>query len=462
MKTPVVTPLDRHVDLLALNTAFPDRYPFLLESVSRHARHGRYDILFVALPERLQLSHNGDVSGFTASKDDRDFLQTLDRWWQRERVVSPQAASLPFTGGWFLYLGYELAAQIEPTLALPAQTGSMLPVAMAVRCPAAVIRDHQQGISWIVCEREHAVLQQRLMKDLDVVNSMESRSGEVGISVLQEDHPSVYLDGVERIKRYILDGDVFQVNLSRAWRGNLETSSHYDHLYRQLRTHNPAPFAGICRFPHAAILSSSPERLVCVDRQRRVETRPIAGTHPRGISAPQDRQLSQQLLAHPKEKAEHIMLIDLERNDLGRICRPGTIHVDELLGLETYAHVHHIVSNISGELSPATTPGQVIRSVFPGGTITGCPKVRCMEIISELEQCTRGAYTGSMGYLNQDGSLDLNILIRTITVEGRHLTFRAGAGIVADSSALRELEETRSKALGMAQAIRSLQVQQAC
>ena len=461
MKTPAVIPLDSRVDLLALNTAFPDRYPYLLDSVSRHPRHGRYDILFVALPEQLQLSRHGIVSGNAMKDGDNDFLLSLDRWWQRERADSTPDSILPFTGGWFLYLGYELAAQIEPTLALPAQTDSLLPVAMAVRCPAAVINDHQQGTSCLVCEAGHETLLQRLLTDLTMANAATS-SAEGSISVLQEDHPSAYLHGVERIKRYIRDGDIFQVNLSRAWHGNLEASVGYDHVYRQLRTHNPAPFAGICRFPRAAILSSSPERLVRVDRRRRIETRPIAGTHPRGKSASLDRRLSQRLLAHPKEKAEHIMLIDLERNDLGRICRPGTIHVDELLGLETYAHVHHIVSNISGELSPATTPGQVIRSVFPGGTITGCPKVRCMEIISELEQCPRGAYTGSMGFLNLDGSLDLNILIRTITVEGRRLSFRAGAGIVADSSAQRELEETRSKALGMEQAIRSFQVLQPC
>jgi anthranilate synthase component 1 len=159
------------------------------------------------------------------------------------------------------------------------------------------------------------------------------------------------------------------------------------------------------------------------------------------------------LFAHPKERAEHIMLVDLERNDLGRICEAGTVEVNEMMVLESYAHVHHIVSNVQGQLRSDVTPGQAIAAVFPGGTITGCPKVRCMEIISELEQGPRGAYTGSFGYLNRDGSLDLNILIRTIVKQGNKVTFRAGSGIVADSDPEAELEETRAKAEGMLRAI---------
>jgi anthranilate synthase component 1 len=161
----------------------------------------------------------------------------------------------------------------------------------------------------------------------------------------------------------------------------------------------------------------------------------------------------QELRANPKERAEHVMLIDLERNDLGRICEAGTVEVDEFMALESYAHVHHIVSNVRGRLRPCVTPGQTVAAVFPGGTITGCPKVRCMEIIAELENAPRGAYTGSMGYLNRDGSMDLNILIRTLEIRGRNISFRAGAGIVADSVAERELEETRAKARGLINAL---------
>jgi len=184
-----------------------------------------------------------------------------------------------------------------------------------------------------------------------------------------------------------------------------------------------------------------------------VETRPIAGTRPRDEERQRDQAYSSELLAHPKERAEHVMLIDLERNDLGRISRPGSVEVNELMVLESFAHVHHIVSNVRGRLCAGVTPGEVIRAVFPGGTITGCPKVRCMEIIAELEGVGRGAYTGSMGYLNRDGSLDLNILIRTLVMAGGKVSFRAGAGIVADSVAERELEETRAKARGLLLAV---------
>ncbi len=201
-----------------------------------------------------------------------------------------------------------------------------------------------------------------------------------------------------------------------------------------------------------AILRSSPERLV-ERRGRLVQTRPIAGTRPRGTDAASDRGHAQKLLAHPKERAEHVMLIDLERNDLGRVAIPGSIAVDEFMGIESYAHVHHIVSNVRGEVRAETRPGEIIRAVFPGGTITGCPKVRCMEIIAELEGIGRGPYTGAIGYLNRNGDMDLNILIRSILREGNRVSIRTGAGIVADSVPARELEETRDKARGMIRAL---------
>jgi anthranilate synthase component 1 len=183
-----------------------------------------------------------------------------------------------------------------------------------------------------------------------------------------------------------------------------------------------------------------------------VETRPIAGTRARQGAADTDRPEQQELLANPKERAEHVMLIDLERNDLGRICTAGSVEVNEFMVTESYPHLHHIVSNVRGLLLPAMTPGAVLRAVFPGGTITGCPKYRCMQIIGELEHEPRGAYTGSLGYLNLNGDMDFNILIRTATLSGGALRFRAGAGIVADSDWQRELAETRAKAQGMLRA----------
>jgi len=196
------------------------------------------------------------------------------------------------------------------------------------------------------------------------------------------------------------------------------------------------------------VASSSPERLLRLC-DGVVETRPIAGTRPRGVDLASDAVLAGELIAHPKERAEHVMLVDLERNDLGRICQPGSVEVNESMVVESYAHVHHIVSNVRGRLQPGIGPGEAIRAVFPGGTITGCPKVRCMEIIQELEAGARGPYTGSMGWLGGSGDLDLNILIRSIEIAPGEARFRAGAGIVFDSVPEAELAETRAKARGL-------------
>jgi anthranilate synthase component 1 len=271
---------------------------------------------------------------------------------------------------------------------------------------------------------------------------------------VSEDAPDKFLGSVERALEHIAAGDIYQANLSRSWRATLTAGVTPQHLYQRLRQTNPAPFSGIVQLDDITIVSSSPERLVSV-REGHVSTRPIAGTRPRGQTAADDVDLARELHAHPKERAEHVMLIDLERNDLGRICEAGTVKVDELMTIESYAHVHHIVSNVSGTLRADATPGEVLRAVFPGGTITGCPKVRCMEIIAELEGLARGAYTGSFGYLNRDGSMDTNILIRTLEVAGDQLTLRAGAGIVADSVPERELAETRAKARGVLRALGS-------
>ncbi|HEX5694188.1 MAG TPA: chorismate-binding protein, partial [Arenimonas sp.] len=269
--------------------------------------------------------------------------------------------------------------------------------------------------------------------------------------VLEQDPPARFTDGVARIHDYLQAGDAFQVNLSRAWRARFDRAPDPAAVYDRLRRNNPAPFAGLMRHGDAALLSSSPERLVSV-RGRRMDTRPIAGTRPR-FPGDDDQARIRDLVGNPKERAEHVMLIDLERNDLGRVCQPGSVRVDELMGVESYAHVHHIVSNVTGTLREDATPGAIVRAVFPGGTITGAPKVRCMEIIAELEGEGRGAYTGAFGYLGNDGDLDLNILIRSAWLQGQALQFRTGAGIVVDSDADRELDETRAKARGLLRAL---------
>jgi anthranilate synthase component 1 len=304
-----------------------------------------------------------------------------------------------------------------------------------------------------MCESERAGELLPVLEADSLAPATQSMAATPVLATVDEEEPQRFLGHVRAAQEYIRAGDVFQVNLSRRWGAVLQSPVSSAALYRHLCATNPAPFAGLMTWDNdRAVISSSPERLVAV-RGRRVHTRPIAGTYPRSSDAAQDRVLSQDLLRHPKERAEHVMLIDLERNDLGRVCRTGSVKVGEFMTLESYRHVHHIVSEVSGELRDGVTPAQVIRAVFPGGTITGCPKVRCMQIIAELEQAPRTAYTGSMGYINRDGSLDLNILIRTIVRNGNEISLRAGAGIVADSIPERELAETRAKARGMLAAL---------
>ncbi|MDX1697302.1 MAG: aminodeoxychorismate synthase component I [Thiohalobacterales bacterium] len=431
-------------DLLDLQRQDPQRYPQLLQSVA----HGRYDILFAIPGDSLVLQSDGLLRGPDATITSAGyFLDALDRWWQHDRA-GDMSDDLPFGGGWFVYLGYELAAQIEPTLRFT-HADPWLPVAFATRFRTAVIRDRERDGVFIVGEQDTEAELAMIEADIAALpHAGTPVRREIRVLAISEDPDEMYLDAVRRIKRYIIEGDVFQVNLSRAWEIQLSHDADAAALYASLGYHNPAPFSGLVHWQDTSIISSSPERLVRV-RGDRVETRPIAGTRPRSRSQTRDTAYSDELLSHPKERAEHIMLIDLERNDLGRLCIPGSIEVNEFMVLESYAHVHHIVSNIRGRLREGTTPGAVLRAVFPGGTITGCPKVRCMEIIAELEQTARGAYTGSMGYLNRDGSMDMNILIRTMISRGDRLALRAGAGIVADSEPHAELAETRAKARGL-------------
>ncbi len=429
-------------DLLAVHRLAPARYPFLLESAAAGTAQGRCDLLLGWPGEALVLDDQWRLAGPGATPDG-DFLAALDRWWRSER--SGEAAPWPLAnGGWFLFLGYELARQVEPVLRLEASPG--MPIAMAVKVGAAVLREHATGVCRIMA-RDAAMLA-AIEADLAAAARPPAPawSGIAGAPV--EEPPEQFLEAVRRARAHIIAGDIFQANLSREWRVPLSPGADPAALYARLRRSNPGPFAGLARWGGFAVLSSSPERLLSV-REGRVETRPIAGTRPRGRNAADDAALERELIEHPKERAEHVMLIDLERNDLGRICRPGSVEVDEMMVLETYAHVHHIVSNVRGLLADGVGPGAAVRAVFPGGTITGCPKVRCMEIIHELESGPRGAYTGSMGWLGADGALDLNILIRTMTMRPGELRFRAGAGIVFDSVPETELAETRAKAKGL-------------
>jgi anthranilate synthase component I len=445
----VIRSLAADTDLLALHRVAPARYPVLLESAAHGTAHGRWDLLLAAEGSCLRLGRDGNVRDQAGARLGDDFLAALDVAWSGLRLPREEPR-WPFRGGWALLLGYELAAQVEPVLRLPAAPG-VVPVALALRCPAAVLRDRATGECVSVAETAHAALLDAIDRDMLASRGLAPLPAWRAPASLEEDPPERYLAGVGRVREYLAAGDVFQVNLSRGWRARFDPAPAPAALFQRLRSHNPAPFAGLFAGDGWAVASASPERLVTV-RGDLVETRPIAGTRPR-LPGDDDAARIGELVGHPKERAEHVMLIDLERNDLGRVCQPGSVEVDELMTVESYAHVHHIVSNVRGRLRDGATPGAVVRATFPGGTITGCPKVRCMQVIAELEGVGRGAYTGAMGWLNRDGDLDLNILIRSAELEGEALRFRTGAGIVIDSEPQRELDETRAKARGMLRAL---------
>jgi anthranilate/para-aminobenzoate synthase component I len=264
-----------------------------------------------------------------------------------------------------------------------------------------------------------------------------------------------YIEMVERAKHYIEEGDIYQANLSQRF----ETSFKGDALglYENLRQINPSPFSGYMKIGDLTLVSSSPERLVKIEKGV-LETRPIAGTRPRGRNTEEDNLLTKELLLNEKEQAEHLMLVDLERNDLGRVCEYGSVQVTDQMFVEQYSHVSHIVSNIRGILKPGISFREILKAVFPGGTITGCPKIRCMEIIDELEPVARGPYSGSFGYIGFSNTLDLNIIIRTIVLKDDKAYFHVGAGIVADSIPEKEYQETLDKAAAMIDVLTGKQV----
>jgi anthranilate synthase component 1 len=424
-----------------------ERYPVWLDSAVAGPL-GRTSILAACPQETLVLWGDGRLEGSAAATT---FSGALDQWWRSLALpLEVATAQWPFRGGWILYLAYEFARELEPTLTLPAAAADA-PLAVAMRVPAALLLDAASGRLNALAEPGSDSLLDILEADCARYRGHALDHEALPTAAILEDDPREFERAVTRAHEYIAAGDIYQANLSRRWRVRFEAPAAPAAIYQQLRRANPAPFAAWADLPGLVLFSSSPERLVQVQGAR-IETRPIAGTRPRSRQLGADSAEQAGLLAHPKERAEHVMLIDLERNDLGRICQPGTVEVSEFMVTESYAHVHHIVSGVRGLLRPGLAPGAVLRALFPGGTITGCPKYRSMQIIGELEGAPRGAYTGSLGYLNRDGSMDLNILIRTLSASRGQLEFRAGAGIVADSNFARELEETRAKARGLLRA----------
>lgn len=374
--------------------------------------------------------------------------------------------ALPFRGGWLGWLGYDLAWEVEQ---LPQLRSDELPfpVAFWYEPDCFAVLDHGGDRLWLAATV--AADLDRLVAQLDKAATAlplaESSGAIEPTSTLIPQFTSdqaAYTAAVRQAQEHIRAGDIFQANLSLRFSVPCPASGWT--LYQALRQINPSPFASYWQTPWGEVVSCSPERLVQL-RDRQASTRPIAGTRPRGIDRPADLANEVELLNHPKERAEHAMLVDLERNDLGRVCDWGSVQVDEFLTVERYSHVMHLVSNVVGQLAPDRTAIDLIRATFPGGTITGCPKVRCMEIIEALEPVRRSLFYGSCGYLDAGGNLDLNILIRTLLIPrtarsgdsqlGDRLVWgQVGAGIVADSDPDREWWESLSKAHAQLAALR--------
>ncbi len=391
------------------------------------------------------------------------FLRSL---LQQPRIDNPDVAHLPFTGGWLGWLGYDLAWEIE---SLPSLNQDTLPFPTAYwyEPDCFAVLDHWKQTLWLACTDSSKLdeLETKLLLSTSPTSPVgansrsplppaPSASSQICFLTDREQ----YQNAVRRAKKYIQAGDIFQANLSL--RFQTQTNNDSWSIYRQLQQINPSPFASYWRSPWGDVISCSPERLVQLEGNQ-AQTRPIAGTRRRGKNEESDRALAAELLANTKERAEHIMLVDLERNDLGRVCQWGSVKVDELLVIERYSHVMHLVSNVKGILQPDCDAVDLIRGVFPGGTITGCPKVRCMEIIEELEPFRRSLFYGSCGYLDQRGNLDLNILIRTLLYvkaadsDQAQVYGQVGAGIVADSDPEREWYESLNKAEAQIAALQS-------
>lgn len=370
--------------------------------------------------------------------------------------------SLPFIGGWLGWLGYDFAWEIE-TLPRVNYDPLPFPVAYWYEPETFAVLDHQQQQLWLACSYPDQLddLEDRLQHPVHEDSPMKGNL--IKQNMLLTSHTD-YKQMVQSAQEHIRAGDIFQANLSTRFVAQAQLDP-WD-LYRRLYEINPSPFASYWQTPWGSVVSCSPERLVQLQGQQ-VQVRPIAGTRARGSTLNLDQNLAQELSTNPKEQAEHIMLVDLERNDLGRVCQWGSVTVDELLTIEAYSHVMHLVSNITGLLTPESDVISLIRAVFPGGTITGCPKVRCMEIIEQLEPVGRSLFYGSCGYLDFRGHLDLNILIRTLLVVPEHefgalqrqsvkIWGQVGAGIVADSNPQQEWEESLHKAQAQLMALRQM------
>ncbi len=431
-------------DLFASHTRGPTR--FLLDSSLGGAQGCRSfvgDRPFLVMTARGRQVRLEDAEG--VRELDADPFDVLRELLARHRLHPPGDPSAPLAGCAVGYLGYELGRHVER---LPATTGDDLglpDLALGFFDEVTVV-DHDRG----VCERVRA----------EVPGVCAESRRPLGVALDPAPMPAAggsnfsrerYLAAVGAVKRYIEEGDVFQVNLAQRFASRIDVDPWS--LYRHLRWENPAPFAAYLDFGGFQVLSSSPERFLRVDG-RRVETRPIKGTVARSADPDEDRRRALALARSEKDRAELAMIVDLERNDLGRVCEYGSVGVVRAQEVESYAAVHHLVATVRGELRPGADRIDLLRATFPGGSITGAPKIRAMEIIDELEPHVRGPYTGAIGYLGFDGRVDLNVAIRTLVQRDGWCSFHVGGGIVADSEPEAEYQETLDKGRALVAALR--------
>jgi para-aminobenzoate synthetase component I len=475
---PLVEPLGETADPAEVCSRFLD-LPYLLFLDSAARQHADAQYSFLTADPVLIVRSKGATTEVRRREDaawsrlSGDALSTARSYLPA--VVEPVSGLPPFQGGLAGYIGYDWGAMLE-RLPAPRYDDLAIPDLVLGLYDWVIAWDHRIGTAWLISTGlpdTGAVRERRARERMDLVRErlggrtggsataagilsttpaglaapsypVEGIEGAREIGLCSTFTHRGYLDAVARVREYIIAGDIFQANLSQRFQSAL-TEARFD-LYRRLRKRNPAPFAAYLAFDELAVLSASPERFLRLDEDRLVETRPIKGTRPRGLGPMHDAALGRALAESAKDRAENVMIVDLLRNDLSRVCRPGTVRVPELFALEQHPTVHHLVSTVLGELAPGSDAVDLIRAAFPGGSITGAPKVRAMEIIAELEPSQRGVYCGSIGYISATGAMDTSIVIRTYLALRGQVYFQAGGGIVADSDVELEYRETLDKA----------------
>jgi para-aminobenzoate synthetase component I len=438
-----VVPLPYHPDGAELFDLIADEpWAMFLDSCRIHGARGRYDLI-VAEPVATLVTRGGttevhSASGLECTPEDPFTLL------RRLLPASSHMDDVPFAGGAVGYFGYDLARRFERLPTLATGEGALPEMALGIYDRAVVI-DHDRRASWLV-NGGPEVLRRRLCGSNGPTLKRQRKPFRVASPLTVNLDGSAYLAAFERIQGYIRAGDCYQVNLARCFSAECDGDPWL--AYRSLRRINPAPFAAYLNLPFAHVLSSSPERFLHV-QGRAVETRPIKGTRPRSGHPARDGELARQLRSSAKDQAENLMIVDLLRNDLGKVCQPGSVAVPSLFDVETYATVHHLVSTVTGRLASGRDGLDLLRAAFPGGSVTGAPKLRAMQIIEELEPHRRGVYCGAIGYVGLNGDMDTSIAIRTLVIEQGRLHFCAGGGIVADSRAEEEYQETLHKAAAL-------------